>query len=73
LFQFSGRISVRPTVTKNKMMAIFRITMALFEVADSLIPSTRMTVMHATTRKAGRLAMKGKPKGWGAVATADAR
>ena len=55
------------------MMAILRITIALLELADSRMPITRMVVMSATTRKAGRLAMNGNPKTVGAVVSAEAR
>src|SRR5919106_2927950 len=71
--QFPGRISVRPTATKNRMIATLRITIALLDAADSRIPITRMQVMQATMRKAGRLAMTLKPKICGAVVRAEAR
>ncbi len=55
------------------MMAILRMTIALFDEADSRMPITRMQVMQATMRNAGRLATKGKPKTSGAVVRAEAR
>ncbi len=55
------------------MMPIFRITIALFEFALSRMPITSTTVMSATIRNAGRLAMTGKPNRWGAVVRAEAR
>ena len=73
LVQFSGRMRVAPTATKKRMMATLRITIALFEVADSRMPITRMQVMQATMRKAGRLAMKRRPKTCGAAVRAEAR
>jgi hypothetical protein len=73
LFQCSGRMRVTPTATKKRMMATLRITMALLEVADSRMPMTRIVVMQATMRKAGRFAMKLKPKTSGAVVSAEAR
>ena len=73
LFQFSGRMSVEPTAQKNRMMPIFRITIALLEFALSRMPITSTTVMSATIRNAGRLAMTGKPSRWGAVVMAEAR
>src|SRR3954468_2464927 len=71
--QCAGLISVEPTAQKNTMMPILSSTMALFELADSRMPITRIQVMRATMRKAGRLAITGKPNRWGAVVKADAR
>src|SRR6185312_15133626 len=72
-FQWIGLISVRPTAQKNRMMAILSKTIALFELALSRIPITRITVMRATMRNAGRLATTGKPNRRGAVVSAEAR
>jgi hypothetical protein len=54
-------------------MPILSSTIALFELALSLMPITRMTVIRATIRKAGRLAMTGKPNTRGALVRAEAR
>src|SRR5690349_25032245 len=72
-FQWIGLIRVRPTAQKNRMMAILSSTIALFELALSRIPITRITVMSATMRNAGRLAMRGKPNKRGAELIAEAR
>ena len=55
------------------MMPILSSTIALFEFADSLIPMTRMTVITATTAKAGRLKITGRLPMCGAFDHADAR
>src|SRR4051794_18091407 len=73
LFQCSGLISVAPTAQKKRITAILSSTMALFELADSRMPITRRTVISATMRKAGRLAMTGNPNRCGALERADAR
>src|SRR5215210_3311562 len=71
--QLAGLIRVAPTAQKNRITAILSTTMAVLEFADSRMPMTSTTVMQRTTRKAGRLAIKGKPRMWGPVARADAR
>ena len=42
-FQLLGLIRVAPTAQKNRMMPILSSTIALFELALSLMPITRMT------------------------------
>src|SRR5215208_3493398 len=71
--QLAGLISVAPTAQKNRITAILSTTMAVFELADSRMPITSTTVMQRTTRKAGRLAIKGKPRRCGPVVRAEAR
>src|SRR5512142_1454875 len=73
LCQLIGLISVAPTAQKKRMIAILRTTIALLELADSRMPMTRMTVISATMRNAGRLKITGRPKRCGAPLTADAR
>ena len=58
---------------KNRMIPILSSTIALLVLADSLMPITSTTVMTATARNAGRLAMIGIPKRSGALVRADAR
>src|SRR5689334_9551588 len=72
-FQWLGLVSVTPTAQKNRMIAILSTTIAVLEFALSLMPITRMTVIRATIRKAGRLAMTRKPNRWGAAVSAEAR
>src|SRR4026209_926348 len=71
--QLAGRIRKAPTAMKNRMMPILSSTIALLVLADSRMPMTRTTVITATERNAGRLAMMGSPKRWGAVVSAEAR
>src|SRR6185503_10048925 len=71
--QLCGRIKVEPTAQKKRITPIFSATIAVFELADSLIPITRMTVISMTIRNAGRLAITGNPKRDGAVDRAEAR
>src|SRR3972149_10308956 len=73
LVQLSGRTKKAPTAIKKRMIPTLRSTMALLVLADCRIPITRMTVMTATERKAGRFAMTGRPNRTGAVVRADAR
>src|SRR5690348_356870 len=71
--QFDGLIRKAPTAMKKRMIPILSSTIALLALADSRTPITRMTVMTATERNAGRLAMIGIPKTCGAVVSAEAR
>src|SRR4026209_69405 len=71
--QLAGRLRKAPTAMKNRMMPILSSTIALLVLADSRMPMTRTTVITATERNAGRLAMMGSPKRWGAVVSAEAR
>src|ERR1044071_6262279 len=73
LVQFDGLSRNAPTAMKNRMLPILSSTIALLVLADSRTPITRMTVMTATERNAGRLAMIGIPSTWGAVVSAEAR
>ncbi len=73
LVQLSGLRRVKPTAMKKRMMPILRSTIALFELADSLMPYTSRTVITMTDRNAGMLAMTGRPKRTGAPVTAEAR
>src|SRR5512141_1339574 len=73
LCQLIGLMSVAPTAQKKRMIAILSTTIALLELADSRMPMTRMTVISATIRNAGRLKITGRPKRCGAPLAADAR
>src|SRR4026209_2854709 len=73
LVQLDGRSRKSPTAMKNRMMPILRSTIALLVLADSLIPSTSTTVITATARNAGRLAMIGMPRRVAAVGVAGAK
>src|SRR3954470_17038943 len=59
--QFSGFTSDAPAITKAKMAPIFRITIALFAFADSLMPRTSRTVNSITITNAGQLNPKCQP------------
>src|ERR1043166_4363529 len=72
-FQLCGLMRNAPTAMKKRMIPIFSSTIALLVSADSLMPITRITVITATERNAGRLATSGTPSRCGAVVSAEAR
>src|SRR6185503_21172522 len=71
--KLDGVKNTAPIATKNRMIATFRTTINVFDVADSRMPYTRMAVIKATITTAAMLKMKGMPKKCGALETADAR
>src|ERR1041385_1150928 len=71
--QLWGFTRKTPTAMKKRRIPTLSSTIALLVSADSLTPMTRITVITATERNAGRLAMIGTPNRCGAAPSAEAR